>query len=151
MDETGLFYAYAPFYSLNSNHTDLKVRMPPDQGLANKKSSGVKGRKVWLTYAFTSNADRSEKLPPLIIGKAKKPRAFQNKMGAQLGFYYRNNVKAWMTTDLYQEWLRKWDHELGVKNHRILLLQDNFSGHVVPDGLRNIHVENFEPNLTAHV
>jgi len=47
--------------------------MPPDQGLADKKSSGVKGRKVRLTYAFTSNADGSEKLPPLIIGKAKKP------------------------------------------------------------------------------
>ena len=30
-------------------------------------------------------------------------------------------------------------------------MQDNFSGHVVPETLTNIHVENFEPNLTAHV
>lgn len=125
--------------------------MPPDQGLANKKSSGVKGRKVRLTYVLTSNADGSEKLPPLIIGKAKKPRAFRNQMGAQLGFYYRNNAKAWMTTTLYQEWIQQWDHDLGVKNRKILLLQDNFSGHIVPHGLRNIQVENFQPNLTAHV
>jgi hypothetical protein len=31
------------------------------------------------------------------------------------------------------------------------LLQDNFSGQIVPDDLTNIQVENFEPNLTAHV
>jgi DDE superfamily endonuclease len=111
----------------------------------------VKGKKVRLTYAFTSNADGSEKLPPIIIGKAKKPQAFQKKSGKQLGFYYRNNAKAWMTSALYQEWIQQWDSELHLKNHKILLLQDNFSGHIVPDGLWNIHVENFEPNLTTHV
>jgi hypothetical protein len=125
--------------------------MPPDRGLANKKHSGVKGRKVRLTYAFTSNADGSEKLPPIVIGKAHKPRAFQKKTGTQLGFYYRNNAKAWMTSVLYQEWIQQWDRELQAKNRKVLLLQDNFSGHIVPDGLRNIRVKNFEPNLTAHV
>ena len=134
-----------------SSCADLMDRMPPDRGLADKKSSGVKGRKVRLTYLFTSNADGSEKLQPLIIGKAKKPRAFQNKMGAQLGFYYRHNAKAWMTAHLYQEWLQQWDRELGERKRKIVLLQDNFSGHIIPDGLQYIHVVNFEPNLTAHV
>ena len=126
-------------------------RLPPDRGLADKKSSGVKGKKVHLTYLFVSNADGSEKLPPLIIGKAKMPRAFQNKMGTQLGFYYRHNAKAWMTANLYQEWLRQWDRDLGERRRKIVLLQDNFSGHIVPDGLQNIRVVNFKPNLTAHV
>lgn len=126
-------------------------RMPPDQGLADKKTSGVKGTKVRLTYLMVLNADGSEKLLPLIIGKAKKPRAFNNKTGAQLGFYYRNNAKAWMTADIYQEWLQQWDHKLRARNHNIILLQDNFSGHIIPDGLHNIHVVNFKPNLTAHV
>jgi hypothetical protein len=31
------------------------------------------------------------------------------------------------------------------------LLQDNFSAHIPPDDLTNILVENFKPNLTAHV
>jgi hypothetical protein len=56
-----------------------------------------------------------------------------------------------MTSSLYQEWLRDWDHDLQRQNCKILLLQDNFSGHIVPSDLQNIRVENSEPNLTAHV
>lgn len=99
-------------------------RLPPDRGLANKATSGVKGRKVHLTYALTTNADGSEKLEPFVIGKAYKPKPFGNKTGPQLGFYYRNNAKAWMTADLYQEFLRSWDQRLGqqIPPRKILLL-----------------------------
>jgi hypothetical protein len=114
-----------------------------------KRNSGVKGKKVRLTYCFTSNADGSKQ--PLVIRKAKKPRAFGNKTGFQLSFDYHNNAKAWMTSSLYQEWLVNWDQKLQADGQKILLLQDNFSGHIVPDGLQNIRVENFEPNITAHV
>lgn len=141
-------------YTPSSHNLPLanqKYSLAPDRGLSDRKQSGVKGKKVRLTYAFTSNADGSEKLPPFVIGKAARPRAFNKKSGAQLGFYYRNNAKAWMTTHLYQEWLTSWDRELKAKGRHILLLQDNFSGHIVPSNLTNIRVENFEPNLTAHV
>lgn len=108
--------------------------LPPDpsRGLSDQKQSGVKGRKVRLTYAFTTNASGSEKLKPFIIGKAQKPRPFKGKTGEDLGFYYRNNVKAWMTGELYQNWIHAWDEELEAKGRKILLLQDNFSGHIVP-------------------
>ena len=86
--------------------------MPPDCGLMDKCSSGTKGNKKWLTYAFTANADGSKKPPLFIIRKAAWPRAFQKKTGAQLGFYYQNNVKAWMVIKIYQEWLRDWDEKL---------------------------------------
>jgi hypothetical protein len=150
MDETGLFYAYVPDHS-SDYESNVKCRMAPDRGLTDHEQSGVKGKKIRLTYAFTSNADGSEKLPPFVIGKATKPRAFNRKTGEQLGFYYRNNAKAWMTGHLYQEWIEKWDRELQAKGRKILLFQDNFSGHIIPDTLVNIRVENFEPNLTAHV
>ncbi|KAF5390086.1 hypothetical protein D9757_003734 [Collybiopsis confluens] len=55
------------------------------------------------------------------------------------------------STELYQDWILQWDQELRLRNRHILLLQDNFSAHVPPDNLTNITVENFEPNLTAHV
>ena len=125
--------------------------MPPDCGLADKQHSGLKAKKQRLTYLFTTNADGSTKLPPLIIGKYQKPWAFENKTGSQLRFYYRANAKAWMTASTYQEWLLNWDQKLHIKGRKILLLQDNFSGHVVPEMLTNMQVVNFKPNLTAHV
>ncbi|KAF7334753.1 DDE-domain-containing protein [Mycena sanguinolenta] len=134
MDETGLFYGF-----------------PPDRGLSKERHSGVKGNKVRLTYAFTVNADGSDKLEPFIIGKAKQPRSFQRRTARALGFLYRNNAKAWMTTILYQEWIRNWDAELRLAGRQILLLQDNFSAHVPPDDLTNITVESFTANLTSHV
>lgn len=75
-------------YHLYSCSADSRCRMASDRGLSNKKHSGVKGKKIRLTYALTTNADGSEKLPPFIIGKAHKPRAFNKKTGDQLGFYY---------------------------------------------------------------
>ncbi|KAF8231187.1 CENP-B protein [Tricholoma matsutake] len=117
----------------------------------NKLTSQVKENKKHLTYAFTTNADGSEKLPPLVMGKAARPCAFQKKTGAQLGFYYQNNAKAWMTTPQYQEWICDWDVKLRQQGHHVLWLQDNFSAHSPSDDLTNIHVENFTPNLTSHV
>ena len=90
--------------------------MPPDRGLSDKKGSGIKGKKLQLTYLLTANADGSQKLPPLIIGKAQKPRAFKNKTGSQLGFNYWSNGKAWMTSTIYQEWLQDWDQRLRSKD-----------------------------------
>ena len=86
--------------------------MPPDYGLSNKHTSGVKGKKHRLTYFFVTNADGSQKLFPLVIGKAQKPHAFKNKTAMQLGFNYRNNAKAWMTSSIYQEWLLDWNRKL---------------------------------------
>lgn len=125
--------------------------MAPDRGLSDRKTSGVKGNKTRITYAFTVNADGSDKLPPLIIGKWKRPKAFGRKSGRDLGFLYYSNAKAWMTTVIYQEWLRDWDRKLHAKGRKVLLLQDNFSAHVAPDNLRAVRVENLEPNLTSHV
>ena len=58
------------------------------------------------------NADGLQKLSPLVIGKAQKPRAFKNKTTMQLSFNYRNNMKAWMTSSIYQEWLLDWNRKL---------------------------------------
>ena len=102
-----------------------------------KPTSGVKGVKTQITYTFTADADGSEKLPLIIIGQWVQPRAFQGKSSKALEFYYRNNAKAWMTGKLYQEWISSWDRELQKKKQWILLLQDNFSAHIVPYDLSN--------------
>jgi hypothetical protein len=128
-----------------------RFRMPPDRGLMDKQMVGVKGIKKRITYALTTNADGTEKLPPLIIGKSECPWAFKRKTGAQLGFLYRNNAKTWMTAGLYREWLKALDQKMRKQKRHILLLQDNFSGHKPPKTLSNVRVENFAPNLTTHI
>src|SRR5260221_8354083 len=56
-----------------------------------------------------------------------------------------------MTGYIKQEGLRQWDRGLSGNGRKIVLLQDNLSGHIGPDNLQNIRVLNFKPNLTAHV
>jgi hypothetical protein len=56
-----------------------------------------------------------------------------------------------MTAQLYQDWIQQWDQQLRESGRKILLLQDNFSGHIIPPNLQCIKVENFKPNLTAHI
>ncbi|KAJ3018432.1 hypothetical protein NUW54_g336 [Trametes sanguinea] len=146
-----LEHGYQPCDIYNMDETGLFYGLPPDRGLSDKATAGVKGKKVRLTYAFTANATGSDRLPPLVIGKYRKPRAFNNRTGSQLGFQYHHNAKAWMTTVIYQEWIEEWDQKLVAQQRKILLLQDNFSAHIPPETLKAIRVEPFEANLTAHV
>jgi len=71
--------------------------------MATHKISGKKKNKFRITIAFACNATGTEKLPPFFIGKSAKPRCFKKKTGKELGFYYRNNKKAWMTGVLFEE------------------------------------------------
>ena len=71
--------------------------------MATHKISGKKRNKFQITIFFACNATGTEKLPPFFIGKSAKPRCFQKKSGQELGFYYRNNKKAWMTAILFKE------------------------------------------------
>ena len=135
MDETGLYYA-----------------MPPSKGLsANTNAKGVKTSKMRLTYAFTCNADGSESLEPIIVGKALKPRCFKKKTGKEHGYYYRANHTAWMTSEIFTEWVTDWDRICQEKGRQIILLVDNFAGHVCHEPLKNITIEKFQPNMTSHV
>jgi len=65
--------------------------------------AGKKREKFRITIAFACNADGSEHLPPIYIGKSKLPCCFKKRTPDQLGFYYRNNKKAWMTSELFEE------------------------------------------------
>ncbi|KAF9226060.1 DDE-domain-containing protein [Gyrodon lividus] len=38
------------------------------------------------------------------VGKAAKPQCFKKKTPEEHGFYYHNNTKAWMTSELSEEW-----------------------------------------------
>ena len=68
--------------------------------LAEKKKD-----KFHITVGLACNSDGSEKLEPIFIGKASKPRCFKKQSPEQCGFYYWNNSKAWMTSSLFEEYV----------------------------------------------
>jgi hypothetical protein len=94
---------FAPKDRFNEDESGFFVFAPPDRGLSTEQMSGKKRSKFRLTLAFACNADGSEKIPIFFIGKSKQPRCFKKLSPASRGFYYRNNKKAWMTSELFEE------------------------------------------------
>ena len=100
--------AFLPQDRWNFDKSSLFAFAPPDQGLSTKQMKGKKKDKFRLTLGFACNADGSEKLPLFFIGKSKRPQCFKRlkkKTPGDEGFYYWNNKKAWMTSELFKEWV----------------------------------------------
>ena len=85
-----------------------------------------------------------EKVPLLVIGKSKS-RCFADVKNLPLT--YIGNSKAWMTSDIFKDYLQKWNGKLVRQNHHILLI-DNCRAH--PHlSLTNISLKFLPPNTTA--
>ena len=89
-----------------------------------------------------------EKLTPLVIGKAQKPRCFGSMPTSKLPVKYYANSKAWMQTGIMEEWLRWLDRKMCHQNRKILLFLDNAPVH--PNiSLKNVKLQFFPANTTA--
>lgn len=74
------------------------------------------------------------------------------KSGEQLGFYYRNNKKAWMTGELFKEFVQKFNEQMKSRNKSALLLLDNAPSHINPDfALSNTKILFLPPNTTSKI
>ncbi|XP_065073054.1 jerky protein homolog-like [Ochlerotatus camptorhynchus] len=71
---------------------------------------GRKGNKERVTFMPCANADGSFKLPLMMIGKSKRPRALKNVH--ELPVYYASSKNAWMTRQLFKDWFLKDADEL---------------------------------------
>ncbi|KIN94147.1 hypothetical protein M404DRAFT_169052 [Pisolithus tinctorius Marx 270] len=95
---------YAPRDHFNFDKTGLFAFAPPDCGLAMQQMSGKKNDKFRINVGVACNADGSEKLPLLLIGKYKNPRCFKKTSPQSHGLYYCHNKKAWMTKEIFEEY-----------------------------------------------
>jgi hypothetical protein len=95
---------------------------------------------------------RGKKLKPLIIGNAARPRAFKinNVELGDLPVIWPYNKKAWMTSEIFSEWLNEINQKMKQANRKILLFVDNATNHVGLN-LSNIAVRFLPPNLTSEV
>lgn len=143
---------YSPSDVYNMDETGLCYAMAPARSICSKNMRGVKKNKTRITLALTSNADGSDTLPILFLGRAAKPRCFSGKTPAECGFHYKNNSKAWMTGAVYRDWLRALDRDMRAAGRHILLLLDNASSHSSGGlALTNVRVHKLPPNTTAYL
>ena len=104
---------------------------------------GVKVAKDRLTVVVCNNMAGS-KSRLLVSGKAKQPRCFKNVKTFPTEYRFSRN--AWMTSQIWTNWLQNWDLHLCRENKKILLLVDNCSAHVL---LKQIQMMFLPPNMTS--
>ena len=131
----------------NADKTELFYRMMPNHTLATKPTPGKKMDKARLTVLLAANSTGTEKLDPLVIGHAKRPRCFSGINISQLPVTYRYNSKAWARIDIWEQWLRHIDAGFRITGRQILLLVDNAPSHTTVaaddnhDNVNETHIE----------
>jgi hypothetical protein len=133
MDETGVFFRALPERTLAVRGTDCH---------------GGKRSKERLTIVLCCSWT-GEMMKPLVIGKSKNPRCFRNLNKDSLPVVWKHNKKAWMTSDLFQEWLQDLNRKMRLQRRHILLFIDNAPSHPQNASMSNVQVIFFPPNTTS--
>ena len=131
-DEFGLFFASLPDKTL---------------ALRGERCLGGKQSKLRLTVLACANMSGSEKIPLMVIGKSNKPRCFKNVK--TLPVQYRANKRAWMTGELFTDWVQKFNQRMASKNRRVLLILDNCPAHPNVPNLTSVRLIFLPPNTTS--
>ena len=136
----------------NADEAALVVEQSPKRTLARIGETvlGCKQSKECVTVFLVASA-AGEKLTPVCIGKSQKPRAFKDKPFPKVEYYAGRKRKAWMTRDLFRDWLLRFDQRMLEEGRKVLLLVDNAQVHKVDCCLRNVTLEFLDPNCTAHL
>ena len=129
----------------------LYYRATPDSSLCycREPLSGSKKAMQRITVLCCSNMTGTDKCKLLVIGKSIKPQCFRNIDVGSLPVTHRANKNAWMTTQLFTEWLTEWDSRLDRENQKILLHVDNCMAEPKVSTLKNILLEFLPPNTTS--
>ena len=85
-----------------------------------------------------------EKLPLITIGKQKSPREFEN---ARIPLDYHHRKSAWMTSEIFEKVLTRFDTRMKVPGRRDLFIIDNCSAHKAPHQLQNVTLLISVPSL----
>ena len=138
---------YRPNDVYNADETGLYYRATPDGSLCYcREKCGSKKALQRITVLCCSNMTGTDKRKLLVIGKTVKPQCFKNIDVGSLPVTYRANQNAWMTSQIFTEWLTEWDSQ---ENRKILLLVDNCTAHPKVTTLKNIQLEFLPPNTTS--
>lgn len=145
---------YAPKDRFNCDETGLFYRQIPRKSFVRKgnPSKGCKLAKQRISVLFCCSST-GEKLKPLVIGNAMRPRIFK-KEGVTvetLPVIWKSNKKAWMTSEIFEEWLATVNTQMRKAKRKIVIVMDNATSHTCSRKLSNVAVEFLPPNLTCEI
>jgi uncharacterized protein YeeX (DUF496 family) len=145
---------YPPEDQFKADETGLLYRHMPRKSLIQKgeKCKGGKLSKERLNVLFCCSAT-GEKLEPLVIGNVARPRVFKEQCidTKHLPVKWHFNKKAWMTQEIFEEWLTDLNRMMKKENQKILLLVDNATSDRGTNVMSNVTVKFLPPNLTSEV
>ncbi|XP_074885781.1 tigger transposable element-derived protein 4 [Buteo buteo] len=146
VDAPTLWYQNVLLYYLNDyqpknvfyiQETGLLYQMLPHNTFAFKGETCSVGAlsKDRITVVVGTNMDGSEKLPLLVIGK-KSPCSFKD--GKSLPVDYEANDMAWMTSEVFEQWVRKLDDRFQAQQRRVVILVDSLPAHTEVKNLKSV-------------
>ena len=134
-DEFGLFFNLLPDKSMVQTSED---------------AHGNKQSKARVTVLIGSNGDGSDKPKPIVIGKSTKPRCLGSLK--TFPYDYANQRNAWMTSEEFSKFVKKFDARMKRERRRVLLFIDNCPAHPIDyPGLTNVKVVFLPKNCTSRL
>lgn len=135
------------------DETFLAYNLPLDY--AQYEISSIQRKVEVATVMLCANLDGTEKLKPLVVGKYENYKSFRNyfpnepvnsvgqstlgeKMAKKFDITYQSNTKSWLTSNLFHDWLVRWDKRLVAYNRKIWIVLDDSSSHRII----NAHLQN---------
>jgi hypothetical protein len=145
-----LMAKYSPKDICSAGEFGVFYNMLPDKTCTFKGASckGIKVNKERITILVCANLDGTEKLPLVVIGKSKQPRCFRNTKLLQCTYCHKKT--AWITCEIFQEFIGSLERRIASKSRKILLFVDHYPAYPKDiSNLKNVQVECFPANMTA--
>ena len=88
-----------------------------------------------------------ENVNPLVIWRYANPRCFKGIKKDQLSVGSNSNKNAWMTSGVFETWLKKLNRKMAFEKRKVFFL-DNASSHPTIEYC-NVKLQFFPPNTTS--
>nr|XP_009675396.1 PREDICTED: tigger transposable element-derived protein 4 [Struthio camelus australis] len=140
---------YQPKNVFNVKETGLLYQMLPNNTFSFKGETCSVGKlsQERITVVVGTNMDGSEKLPLLVIGKNRSPCSFKDVKSLPVD--YEANGRAWMTSEVFEQWMHKLDERFQAQQRRVVIFVDPLPAHSEVKHLKAIDLVFFPPDASS--
>ncbi|NWW53019.1 TIGD4 protein, partial [Pedionomus torquatus] len=100
-----------------------------------------------ITIAVGTSMDGSEKLPLLVIGKNKSPCSLKDVRSLPVD--YEANDMAWMTSEVFEQWMHKLDDRFQAQQRQVVILVDSLPAHTEVENLKSVKLVFSPPDSSS--